>query len=306
MWNHGPSLSRWARLGLAVLCLAGCAGKQDPFAQQVQRINEVSIQGDQKFSQGDLKRANRDFSRALAMSRAVDYPEGSAQQLNNLGAVALEDGDLKQARTYFTQAYDLNREQGQWAAASINQANLATVAQKEGKSGAASEHLLAAQEAARQSRNFPALGRVYLQWADFYLSRGELAAAQDMLTRAEPLATTPALKGTLLHHQGRLALTRGDTALALEKFNLALSTDRTILDRAAMAADLYYLGETHRTRGDLPQAWEYYSRAFDVYAGLGRRSQMDRCLKQLKEVNNQGGLGRSLKRFEKLTKPETS
>ncbi len=306
MWNRGPSLSRWARLGLAVLCLAGCAGKQEPFAQQVQRINEVSIQGDQKFSQGDLKLANRDFSRALAMSRAVDYPQGAAQQLNNLGAVALDDGDLKQARVSFTQAYDLNRDLGQWAAASINQANLATVAQKEGNPGAVSQHLLAAQEAAQQSRNYQAVGRVFLQWAGFYLDQGDPAAAQDMLNRAAPLATTPALKGTLFHHQGRLALARGATSQALERFTLALSTDRTILDRAAMAGDLYYLGETHRTRGDLPQAWEYYARAFDVYAGLGRKSQLDRCLKRLQEVNNQGGLGRSLERFEKLTKPGSS
>ncbi|MFA5110122.1 MAG: tetratricopeptide repeat protein [Desulfobaccales bacterium] len=307
MWNRVPYLRRWARLGLAVLLfLAGCAGKPEPFAQQVQRINEASIQGDQRLSQGDLKRASRDFSRALALSRAVDYPQGSAQQLNNLGAVALEDGDLKEARECFTQAYDLNRDLKLWDAASINQANLATVAQKEGNSGSASQHLLAAQEAARQSRNFPAMGRVYLQWAGFYLDQGDPAAAQDMLNRAQPLATTPALKGTLFHHQGRLALVRGDTAQALERFTLALGTDRTILDRAAMAGDLYFLGEVYRARGDLPQAWEYYVRAFDVYAGLGRRSQLDRCLKRLQEVNRQGGLGRSLERFEKAAKPGPS
>ena len=138
MWHRAPFLSRWIWLGLMVLVASGCAARQDPFGQQVQRINDVSLQGEQSFSRGDLPRASRNFSRALTMSRSVDYPEGAAQQLNNLGAVALEEGDYPKARDYFTQAYDLNQERQQFVAASINQANLATVAQKQGQAAAAS------------------------------------------------------------------------------------------------------------------------------------------------------------------------
>jgi tetratricopeptide (TPR) repeat protein len=306
MWNRGNFLSRWARLGLVALLVGGCAAKQTPFGQQVQRINDVSLQGERWFSRGDLKRANRDFSRALALSRAVDYPQGSAQQLNNLGAVALEGGDLAKARDYFTQAYNLNRDQQQWVAASINQANLATVAQKAGHSDEASGHLLAAQDAALASGSAPALGRVLLQWAAFSLDQHDLAGARDFLARAQPVATTPALKGTFYHHQGRLFLAQGDTDQALAQFTLALRTDRAILARAALASDLFYLGETYQTRGDLSRAWDYYARAFDVYAGLGRKSQLPRCLKRLEEVNRQGGLGHSLERFEKLAQPKPS
>ncbi len=298
--------SLWVGLALAALVLGGCAAKQDPFGQQVQRINDVSIQGEQWFSKGNLPRASRDFSRALTMSRSVDYPQGAAQQLNNLGAVALEKGDLQQAADFFTQAYNLNSAQKQWVAASINQANLATVAQKIGDPPAAARRLQAAQEAAQQSQAPPALGRVYLQWASFYLDQNDPAAAADFLNRAQPLATTPELKGTLAHHGGRLALARGDTAQALEQFNQALNIDRSILDRAAMGGDLFFLGEVFKTRGDLSQAWDYYVRAFDVFAGLGRKSQMLKCLERLREVNLKGRLGRPLERFEKLTKPSPS
>ena len=303
MWNRVTFLSCWLGLGLVALVLGGCAAKQDPFAQQVQRINDVSIQGEQWFSQGNLKRASRDFSRALTMSRSVDYPPGAAQQLNNLGAVALEEGDFKKARDCCTQAYNLNVEQKQWVAASINQANLATVAGKIGDSGAAARHLQAAQDAARLAQSTPALARVYLQWASFALDQHDLALAGDFLTRTQPLATTAELKGTLAHHLGRLALARGDTGQALEKFSQALSIDRSILDRASMGGDLFFLGEVYQTRGNQSQAWDYYVRAFDVFAGLGRKSQMLRCFERLKEVNLKGQLGHSLERFEKLTKP---
>jgi tetratricopeptide (TPR) repeat protein len=291
---------------MLVVLVVGCAAKQDPFGQQVQRINDISIQGEQWFSRGNLKRASRDFSRALTMSRSVDYPQGEAQQLNNLGAVALEDGDIKQARDLFTQALQLNCEQQQWVAVSINQANLATLAQKSGNPGEAAQHLQAAQNAAWQARSPQALARVYLQWASFHLDQNDLALAEDFLNRARPLATTPELKGTLAHHLGRLALARGDTGLALERFAQALAIDRSILDRPAMAGDLFFLGEVYQNRGDLCQAWYYYVRAFDVFAGLGRKSQMLRCFKRLQEVNQKGQLGHSLERFEKLTKPSPS
>jgi len=306
MWRRAPFLSRWAWLGLAALLVGGCAAKPDPFAQQVQRINEISIAGEELFSRGDLKRASRNFSRALTMSRSVDYFQGTAQQLNNLGAVALEERDYPKARDHFTQAYNLNQDRQQWVAASINQANLATVAQKQGKPAEASQHLLAAQDAARQSRSSPALGRVYLQWASFYLDQNDPASAQDFLTRAQPLATTPELKGALFHHRGRLHLAQGDTGQALEMFAQALGTDRSILDRAAMAADLFYLGEAYQIRGDLAQAWDNYVRAFDVYAGLGEKAQLSRCLKRLQEINLQGRMGHSLERFEKRAQPSPS
>jgi len=306
MWRRAPFLSRWARLGLAALLVGGCAAKPDPFAQQVQRINEISIAGEELFSRGELKRASRNFSRALTMSRSVDYPEGTAQQLNNLGAVALEEGDYPKARDHFTQAYNLNQDRQQFAAASINQANLATVAVKQGNPAAASQHLLTAQDAARQSGSPPALGRVYLQWASFYLDQDDPASAQDFLTRAQPLATTPELKGALFHHRGRRPLARGDTGQALEMFTQALTTDRSILNRAAMAADLFYLGEAYQIRGDLAQAWDNYVRAFDVYAGLGEKARLSRCLQRLQEVNRQGRLGHSLERFEKRAQPGSS
>jgi tetratricopeptide (TPR) repeat protein len=302
MWRPAPFLSRWARLGLAALLLSGCAAKANPFAQQVQRIDEISIAGEMLFARGELERASRNFNRALTMSRSVDYPQGAAQQLNNLGAVALEERDYPKARDLFTQAYNLNVDQQQLVAASINQANLATVAQKDGKPGEASKHLLLAQDAAMASRSPQAQGRVFLQWASYSLDQNDLAAAQQYLERAKPTATTPELKGTYFHHLGRLALARGDTGGALEMFTLALKTDRAVMDRAAMAGDLFALGEVHQKRGELAQSWDHFVRAFDVYAGLGRKTQLARCLKRLQDVNRQGQLGNSLERFEKLVK----
>jgi tetratricopeptide (TPR) repeat protein len=296
------SLSTWVTLGLLILCLSGCGAKYDPFGEQVQRADHLSIQGEQSLSQGNLTKASQDFSRALDTSRAIDYPPGVAQQLNNLGAVALEGGYLPKATELFTQAWEINQSQQHWSDGSVNQANLATVAQKAARWGEAAQHLQMAQDAAQRARSSTARGRVLLRWASFYLDQQDPASAAASLHEAQKLATTTSLKGALAYQRGRLSLAQGDTAAALSSFHQALVFDRRILDRAAMGADLYSLGEVHQLRGEMSQAWEYFSRAFDVYAFTGKKAQAARCLARLQEVNSQGGLGHSLELFQQQTR----
>lgn len=292
-------LSSWVGWSLVAVMICGCGVKQDPYGQQVQRATSLSMQGEQWFSQGDLRRADRDFTRSLELSRAVDYPQGVAQQLNNLAAIALEQGDLAKATRLFLQAWELNQDLQNWDQASTNQANLATVAQKSGDLGKAEEHLRLAQEAAQRSGSKPALARVYCRWASLYLDQKQATPAREFLEKAKASASTPDLKGAWQYQWGRLCLLQGDTGAAVSNFTLALESDRKILDRAAMASDLLYLGQAYETQGDLSRAFYYYGRAFDVYAGLGKKAQLQLCLERLRQVNSQGNLRQSLERFEK-------
>jgi tetratricopeptide (TPR) repeat protein len=295
------SLSRFALMGLLILCLTGCGARLSPFKQQAQRVANLSQQGEQSFSQGDLSKASKDFSQALEVSRSMDYRQGAARQLNNLGAVALEQGDLRKAADLFTQAWNINQSQQCWNEASVNQANLATVSQKAGRWEEAAQHLEQAQDAAQWAKSPLARKRVLIRWAGFYIDQKNYGSAADMLQQAQKLAATPSLKGALGYQRGRLALAQGDTAAALTNFHQALADDQQDLDRTAMAADLFSLGETHRLRGEMYQAFDSFSRAFDIYAFLGKKDSMARCLSRLGEVNAQGQLGNSLERFQQYS-----
>ncbi len=301
------SLRGLALTGLFILSLSGCARKYDPYGQQVQRAAGLTAQGEQSLSQGDAAKAGRDFSRALEVSRSVDHPPGVARQLNNLGAVALEQGELGKAKDLFTQAFEINQGQQQWGDASVNQANLATVAQKAGNWPEAAHHLQQAETAAAQAKTPLARGRVLLRWASFHLDQKNPAAAAASLNEAQKLVKkAPPLEGAWAYQKGRLALAQGDTAQALSFFQEALVSDRKALDRAAMGADLFSLGEAHQLRGEMSQAWDSYSRAFDVYAALGKKALLSRCLDRLREVNSQGRLGNSLERFQKHPRLSTA
>jgi tetratricopeptide (TPR) repeat protein len=282
-----------------LLVILGCGGPRSPFVKQVEKVEKYSLRGDEMFAKGDLPRATKEFDRALTLSRAMDYQPGVARQLNNLGAVALELGELPRARELFMRAWEVNRNRGNWAEASTNQANLATVAQQAGDLDAVLRHLTQAEEAARWSKDKAALARAYVRRSGFALDQLDFSRAEAYLKLATPLARTPALKAAVAYQQGRLALARGDTLAATTHLTQALYGDRELQDRAAMAADLYYLGEAHRLRGDWPQAFHYYARAFDVYASLGRRTRLQECLARLQEANREGSLNQPLERFEK-------
>lgn len=289
----------WFAILLAVIFLGGCGGPLSPFTKQVDKVEKYSDKGDEWFNQGDLPRATREFDRALTLSRSMDYQPGVARQLNNLGAVALEQGDLSLARELFTRAWEVNRSRGNWAEASTNQANLATVAQQAGDLEAVTRHLTQAEDAARWSKDKEALARAYVRWSGFAIDRLDFSGAEAYLKLAKRLARTPALKAAVSFQQGRLALARSDAPGAALHLTRALEGDRWLQDRAAMAADLYYLGEAYRLLRDWPRAFRYYVRAFDVYASLGRRAQLQECLVRLREANQEGDLNKPLERFEK-------
>jgi tetratricopeptide (TPR) repeat protein len=298
MWTRAPRLKVGLALLALALSLAGCGAARDPYGQQVKQVHDLARQGEAWFAQGEWRRAQRDFNRALDLSRAVDYPTGAAQQLNNLGAVALEQGDLPQARELFQQALAINRERRQWAEACTNLANLATVAQKAGDWPQAEDYLRQAMDAAEKSLSPAALAQVRCRWAGLAIDHQDYAMALASLEAAQSLAKGPELQGMVQYQWGRLALAQGDAAMARQHFQQALAADRQTLNRAAMAADLFSLGETYAQVQDWPQAFEFFSRAFGVYASLGKTAQLKECLKRLDEANRQGRLGRSLKSFE--------
>lgn len=293
---------KWVTVVLALLCCWGCGAPRSPLGKQIEKVDKFTKRGDEWYTQGDLGRAEREFQRALLLSRAMDYQPGVARQLNNLGAVALEKGDLRQARDLFTRAWEVNRSQGRWAEASANQANLATVAEQQKDLEGVALHLSQAETAARHSKDKGALARSYARWADFAIQQQDFGRAEEYLRMAHPLARTPALKAQVAHQQGRLALARGDANGAVSHLIRALEWDREVQDRAAVAADLYYLGEACRLSRNWPQAFDYYARAFDVYASLNRRARVQDCLTRLQEANREGALNRPLDRFEKPNK----
>lgn len=298
--------ARWPR----VLCLAlialllvpglwGCGRRPDPYAKQLSRALDAGMRGQELLSEGQQRRAERAFSRALEINQGIDNPAGTARQLNNLGAAAVARGDLPQAEEFFQQALFLNRESGDPAAAATNLANLATVAQKKGDFSRAWQYLSEARAQTRRTRATRTEGQILCQMAGLALDQYDPASAAGYLNEAQPLSREPSVKGPWHYQRGRLALARGNSAQAQDSFQQALAADRAVLNRAGMGADLEGLGQAWEQQGEFARAFLYYSRAFSLYTATQNMSRANRCLETLRRLNQSGALGQSLEPFER-------
>lgn len=291
---------------LSALLAGGCGKPPGPFASQVNRAVEASLQGQELLSEGQDQRAEKAFTKSLQISRSIDNPTGTARQLNNLGAVALTRGESKEAQDLFQQALARNRGLGDTAGAAINLANLATIAQTGGNLPQAEAYLQEALGLARQSGSSKVLGQVLCQLAGLALDRQDIPAAASWLHEAQPARREAEVRGSWNYQQGRLSLARGNPKVGRDFFLEALAADRAILNRPGMGADLQGLGQSWEDQGDFGRAFLYYGRAFDLYATTGRTEKARLCLAALRRVNQAGGLGRSLQPFEEELAGETA
>lgn len=298
----GMEVNRIIRLATAICLLTisawGCAKPPDPFGRQVNRAMEASLQGQEFLSEGKGRRAEKAFVKSLEINRSIDNPVGSAQQLNNLAVLALTRGNTDKAKKLLQQALFINQGVGEAGEAAINLANLATIAQKDGNLPQAEGYLLEARNMARLSGSAKVKGRVLCQMAGLALDQHDPGTAAVLLEEARPVAQEAEVQGAWHYQQGRLLLVRGDSVKALDFFQKALAADRSSLNRTGMGADLLGLAKVWEDQGDFPQAFLYYSRAFELYASTNSREKAQLCLDALRRVNKSGALGRSLKMFE--------
>jgi len=288
-------------LALAIVGLMACGRRPDPYGQQLSKALEAGLRGQELLGEGQTRRAERAFSRSLEIHQGLDNPAGTARQLNNLGAAALAREDLRQAADLFRQALFLNQQLGYPADAALNLANLAAVAQKKGDLGQAARDLQEARDLARRAASPRVLGQVLCQMAGLALDQNDPGAAAALLTEAASANREAVVRGPWHYQQGRLQLSRGDLPQARDFFQQALAADRTTLNRLGMGADLEGLAQVEEAQGDYSRAFLYADRAFRLYAATQSWTKAQQCLETLRRLNHIGRLGQNLEPLEKQT-----
>ncbi len=118
------------------------------------------------------------------------------------------------------------------------------------------------------------------------LTRGDLAAAEDFLTRALKLAEELGSKQGMaiqLGNLGIVALTRGDLAAAEDFHTRAMGLDEELGRKEGMAANLGNLGNLAAARGDFAAAEDFYRRA-GAQRGIGQQGRHGEPTRQSREL----------------------
>ena len=194
-----------------------------------QNENGYKYYRESKWGQAQAK-----FNEALKLNRLIDHPEGMAANLNNLGAIALEQGKLADAEKYYRDALRMAEEAGNGRGIGESLNNLGVVYTK--------------------------LGR----WneADTLF--------QQALGYARSLPPHCSLLPLTLTHLGDVARHRKDYQQALNLYQQALDLDTAARNQEGQAVRWGRLGRTYMDMGDYASARQYLVKALDMFRGLQR------------------------------------
>jgi DNA-binding CsgD family transcriptional regulator/tetratricopeptide (TPR) repeat protein len=189
---------------------------------------------------GHLREGRVWLDRAVALSEPSDAgdvpvsPELRAAALDGAGDLAWSLGDFDRAATLHAESLAISRALGDQAAIARALFGLGDVARRRADPAAAAHF-------AEALRIFDDLGE--RAWSAFALNNSAVVAM----------------------------LQDGDLALATERFDQALSRAREARFRWGEAVVLYFSGEAHRARGDLPAAATAYAESLAICQEIGEQ-----------------------------------
>ncbi len=220
-------------LGLLCCLALGCGGTSKLVDMREEAVKQ-NENGYQYYRESKWGQAQAKFNEALKLNRLIDHPEGMAANLNNLGAIALEQGKLADAEKYYRDALRMAEEAGNGRGIGESLNNLGVVYMK--------------------------LGR----WneADTLF--------QQALGYARSLPPHCSLLPLTLTHLGDVARHRKDYQQALNLYQQALDLDTAARNQEGQAVRWGRLGRTYMDMGDYASARQYLVKALDMFRGLQR------------------------------------
>jgi CHAT domain-containing protein/tetratricopeptide (TPR) repeat protein len=285
----------------------------------------------------DLDQANRSFTEALALRRAVGDEKGEAFTLTGLGLIAQGQGDLTRALNYFGDALELSRKTGDRRNQATIRSNMAGIYLYRGELQKALEaydaalandgpgdmaeaariaHNLASlyfalgepekaltryQQVLKQQRDDPASGAFTLNSIGAVLSAlNRTGEAGLELARAMTLSRdAPDSRALTLHNLGQLHLILGQKEQALEELQRALVLREKLPDLAGRATTLLAVGTAFGQLHHSEQAAASFRKALALARQVHARSLISRCLLlQAMFDRDRGDLGKAYREIQ--------
>ncbi len=221
--------------GLGLLCCLalGCGGPSKLVDMREDAVKQ-NEDGYKYYRESKWGQAQAKFNEALKLNRLIDHPEGMAANLNNLGAIALEQGKLADAEKYYRDALTMEQEAGNGRGIGEALNNLGVVYTKLGRWNEADTLF---QQALGYARSLP--------------------------------PHCPLLPLTLTH-LGDVARHRKDYQQALNLYQQALDLDTAARSREGQAVRWGRLGRTYMDMGDYASAKQFLVKALDMFRCLQR------------------------------------
>ena len=228
--------------------------------------------GKRQYSQSNYKQALSMAELAKVIAEQIGDTEGTAQALNDMGAVQDSQGNYGLAIEYFQRSLALRKTLGNKVTMAISLANLGSVYGSRGNHRLASEYYQKALVEFELAGYNVGLGAVLNSIGNTYFFQGsyDLASAnyEKALTYFQA-AGHKAGEGIALNNMGNVRQRQGDYDSALDYYQKSLKVKEALGNKAGIGASLNNIGKNYRLRGKYDLSFEYFQNSLTQFEAIG-------------------------------------
>ena len=223
-------------------------------------------------TRGDLDEAEGMHRKALEINKKLDRKEGMANPYGNLGLIYKTRGDLDEAERMHRKALEINRKLGRKEGMANAYGNLGLIYRTRGDLDEAERMHRKALEIEEKLGRKEGMASEYGNLGLIYRTRGDLDEAERMQRKSLALNKKLGRKEGMAAVYGNLGVIcriRGDLDEAEGMLRKALEIEEQLGRKEGVANAYGNLGNIYLIRGDLAEARRLWTRARDLYSGMG-------------------------------------
>ena len=228
--------------------------------------------------------ADIQFKEALKSFESIDFKDGIANILNNLGSLNFVLGNDTKSIEYHLKSLNVSMETKNKFRIATNLSNIGTVySNKTATTDKAINYFLRALPILEEINYTDGIGTVTLNIGEIYFNKGMYDSALTFFKTSIKMYQGTADAAVALSYVGEIYAERNDFENAFIYHNQAVEVTEKLGAQQYLAQSLLSLAKTQRKKGDLLKAIEIYKKAQKISEEIKARQEIKKSYESLAE-----------------------
>ena len=223
----------------------------------------------------------------LKLSEKLNYKEGIAEALNNIGYVYDTKGEIGKALENYEKSLEIRKEIKSTTGISTTLVNIGYIYSNQGDLKKALDYFYQSLKLAEERNEKHAMALALINIGATYKNLGDPVRALEFDEKSLKIQKEMNDKEGMaysLNSMGWLYKMRGDTAKALNDFSQSLKLREEIGDKKGAAGTLNGFGSVYEGQKNYTKALEYYQKALALYETVSDKNGMASSMEHIGEL----------------------
>jgi signal transduction histidine kinase/uncharacterized protein HemY len=220
----------------------------------------------------DAEKALDYGNRGEKLAEKINFPEGKAKCLNNIGILYSDKGDYQKALEYYHKSLEIKEKIGDQKGMMSSYNNIGHIYSLLGDYPKALEYCFKCLQKGKELNNKICIALSYNNIGDIYSLQGNYQKALESLEKGLKIREDLGDKRNLFRSYvniGGIYSNLGNYNRALEYYQKSLKMSEELKDESGIADAWQRIGIIHYNQGDYKKASEYYFESLNIYKKIG-------------------------------------